>query len=80
MLSMLFLLPTFLMRGTISNWLQRRQDNGTKTVYGDGLFLMLYLVICLRMRHKELAEKYGLTPVSCRMTLMRIRRRIVDKV
>jgi hypothetical protein len=38
MLSMLFLLPTFLMRGTISNWLQRRQDNGTKTVYGDGLW------------------------------------------
>jgi hypothetical protein len=41
---------------------------------------LLHDRICLRMRHKELSEKYGLTIASCRMTLMRIRRKIDDKV
>jgi hypothetical protein len=41
---------------------------------------LLHDRICLRMRHKELSEKYGLTPASCRMTLMRIKRKIADEV
>jgi hypothetical protein len=41
---------------------------------------LLHDRICRRMRHKELAERYGLTPASCRMTLMRIRKKISKSI
>jgi hypothetical protein len=41
---------------------------------------LLHDRVCLKMRHNELAEKYSLTPASCRMTWMRIRRKIADKL